>query len=220
LTAEYRAVWESNIASEATGSQEYNPQARCLPGGMPRMMIAYEPMELVITPELTYLIMEYMDSLRRIHTDGREWPAPADPTFAGYSIGRWEDSDGDGRYDTLVVETRNLRGPRIYEASGIPFHKDSRTVVKERIFLDKANADVLVNEITTIDNALTRPWTVTRKYRRERNPTWFEFNCGEANPQITLGNQSYFLTPDGELMPTRKDQPPPVLDLKHFTPPR
>jgi hypothetical protein len=218
LTAEYQAVWERNIASEASGSQEYNPQARCLPGGMPRMMIAYEPMELVVTPDVTYVIMEYLNPLRRIHTDGRGWPATLEPTFAGYSVGKWEDTDNDGRYDMLAVETRGMRGPRIYEASGIPFYKDNQTVVKERMFLDRADGNLLVNEITTIDGALTRPWVITRKYQRERNPAWFEFNCGEANPQITLGNQSYFLTPDGELMPTRKDQPPPVLDLKHFGP--
>jgi hypothetical protein len=219
LTPEYKAVWDANIASEAEGSQEYNPQARCLPGGMPRMMIAYEPMELVITPDITYVLMEYMNPLRRIHTDGHDWPKILDPTFAGYSIGKWEDTDGDGRYDTLAVETRNLRGPRIYEATGIPFHKDNQTVVKERMFLDRASPDVLVNEITTFDNALTRPWTVARKYQRERNPVWFEFNCGEANPQLSIGNQSYFLTPDGELMPTRKDQPPPIIDLKYFNQP-
>jgi len=216
LTREYQAVWETNIASEAQGSQEYNPQARCMPGGMPRMMIVYEPMEIVITPEITYVLMEYMNPLRRIYTDGRDWPKDLEPTFAGYSIGTWIDTDGDGRYDTLTVETRNLRGPRIYEATGIPFHKDNQTVVKERLSLDKANRNVLVNEITTIDNALNRPWVVTRKYQRERHRKWFEFNCGEANPQVTLGNQSYFLTPDGDLMPTRKNQPPPVLNLKYF----
>jgi hypothetical protein len=216
LTPEYQAIWDANIASEAGGSQEYNPQARCLSGGMPRMMIAYEPMELVITPELTYVLMEYLNPLRRIHTDGRDWPKDMDPTFSGFSIGTWEDADGDGRFDTLTVETRNIRGPRIFEATGIPLHEDNQTVVKERITLDKANADVLLNEITTIDNALTRPWVVTRKYQRQRDAIWFEFNCSEANPQITLDKQSYFLTPDGDLMPTKKNQRPPVLDLKHF----
>jgi hypothetical protein len=218
LTAEYMAVWEKNIALEAAGSQEYNPQARCLSGGMPRMMVVYEPMELVVTPQITYVLMEYMNPLRRIYTDGRDWPKAMEPTFAGYSIGHWEDSDNDGRFDTLIVETRGLRAPRVYDPSGIPFHDDNQTIVKERITLDKANPDIMSNELTTIDNALTRPWVVTRKYQRERNPTWFEFNCGEANPQITLGDQSYFLTPNGDLMPTRKNQPPPVIDLKYFPP--
>src|SRR5206468_2578713 len=117
----------------ASGSQDYNPQARCLPGGMPRMMIAYEPMEIIVTPEITYVLMEYMNPLRRIYTDGRTVPDAFEPTFAGYSIGRWEDSRGEGRFDTLVVETRGIKGPRIYEATGIPFHKDNQTVVKERL---------------------------------------------------------------------------------------
>ncbi len=214
LTPEYQAVWESRIKAESSGSQDYNPQAKCLPGGMPRMMIVYEPMEIVVTPEITYVLMEYLNPLRRIYTDGRHWPVAIEPTFAGYSIGKWEDADGDGRFDTLVVETRGIKGPRIYEATGIPFHEDNQTIVKERLSLDKADRDVLVNEITTIDHALTRPWVVTRKYRRERNPTWFEFNCAENNPQISIGSESYYLGPDGELMPTRKDQPPP--DLRHF----
>jgi hypothetical protein len=214
LTPEYQAVWESRIASEQSGSQDYNPQARCLPGGMPRMMIVYEPMEVVVAPEITYVLMEYLNPLRRIYTDGRDFPDTIEPTFAGYSIGRWEDTDGDDRYDTLVVETRGLKGPRIYEATGIPFHADNETVVMERIALDKNDPNVMLNEITTVDHALTRPWTITRKYRRERKAMWLEFNCAENNPQIAIGGETYNIGADGNLMPTRKGQQPP--DLKHF----
>jgi hypothetical protein len=222
LTEEYRAVHEASMADQAAGGQGADTTARCLPMGMPRAMTTIFPLEFIITPKITYVLFENSNGLpRRIYTDGRDFPKDEEPTFAGYSIGKWSDTDGDGRYDTLNVETRNIRGPRIFEATGIPLHQDNQTVVKERISLDKNNPDILINEITTIDNALTRPWVVTRRYQRERNPKWLEFNCSEANPQISLGNQSYFLTPDGELMPTRKNQPPPVLDLKHFDqPPR
>jgi hypothetical protein len=48
--------------------------------------------------------------------------------FAGYSIGKWVDEDGDGRYDTLLVETRGLKNPRTYDAAGIPFHEDGLTI--------------------------------------------------------------------------------------------
>ena len=51
----------------------------------------------------------------------------------GYSIGKWVDTDGDGRYDVLEVETRGFRGPRAFDASGLPLHRDNQTVVKERI---------------------------------------------------------------------------------------
>jgi hypothetical protein len=188
---------------------------RCLPPGMPRTMINYEGMEFVVLPNVTYLLLlEPMDQIRRIYTDGRSWPAQPMPSFLGYSIGRWMDENGDGRYDALLIETRYLKGPRSYDSSGLPFHKDGQAVVKERISLDNTNHDVLHDEITTIDNALTRPWVVNRDYRRERNPTWVEMVCAEDNHQVRIGKESYFISADDQLMPTRKDQPPP--DLKYF----
>jgi hypothetical protein len=56
---------------------------------------------------------------------------------------------------------------------------------------------------------LTRPWTVTRHYRREHDPFWLEFDCAEDNRHVGVGKESYFLDSDRNLMPTRKDQPPP-----------
>ncbi|MEA2906548.1 MAG: hypothetical protein QOI12_3935 [Alphaproteobacteria bacterium] len=215
LTPEYLAVFEANIQDQASGGQSYNPQAQCLPGGMPRVMIAYDPLEIIATPEVTYVRSDHLTGNRRIYTDGRAWPATLKPSFHGYSIGQWIDEDGDGRYDALEVETRGFKGPRIIDASGLPLHKDNATVVKERFFLDKADANLLHDRITTIDNALTRPWTVTRSYRRERNPRWSEEVCAEANNYLILGRDTYFLSADGKLMPTRKDQPPP--DLRFFS---
>jgi hypothetical protein len=70
------------------------------------------------------------------------------------------------------------------------------------------------NDITTIDHALTRPWTVNKRYRRERNVIWFEDNCTENNRHIIVGTEAYFVSADGYLMPIRKDQAPP--DLRYF----
>ena len=214
LTAEYQAVWEANLAEAAAGGQSYNTQVHCLPAGMPRMMFAYEPMEIIILPEITYIAISFNNEFRRIYTDGRDWPKNVEPSYAGYSIGQWIDAQGQGRYDVLAVETRELKGPRIFDPSGIPLHADNQTVVKERIFLDKANPNLLRNEITTIDHALTRPWTVTRTYYRDRKASWYEHICVEENHHVIIGKESYFLSPDGLLMPTRKNQPPP--DLKFF----
>jgi hypothetical protein len=214
LTAEYRAIYEANLAAEAAGGEVYNPQATCMPSGMPRMMIAYEPLEIIVTAEATYVRVDHMSEFRRIYTDGRSWPDDIEPTFAGYSIGRWVDEDGDGRFDVLEVETRAVRGPHAYDHNGIPFHKDNQAVFKERIYIDKVDPDVLRDEITAFDNALTRPWTVTRSYYRDRKAAPYEHVCVENNHHVIIGKESYFLSPDGLLMPTRKDQPPP--DLRYF----
>jgi hypothetical protein len=143
-----------------------------------------------------------------------------DPQFNGYSIGQWLDTDGDGRFDTLIVETRGLKGPRTFEMTGLPLHEDNQTIVKERIYLDKTDPNILHNEITTIDNALTRPWEVVKDYRRTQTsePIWWkETVCAENNVHVTIGGQNYFLSGDGLVMPAKKDQPPP--DLRYFKQP-
>jgi len=100
----------------------------------------------------------------------------------------------------------------------LPLHDDNQTVVKERIYFDKAEPGILHDEITVIDNAFTRPWTITKNYRRTggERPVWREHVCAEHNQHIRIGDDSYFLSADGHLMPTKKDQPPP--DLKYFKP--
>ena len=216
LNDEYQKVLEASVAAQAAGGQGNNPMAACMPPGMPRMMISYGGgIEFMITPQITYVIQgEPMLQLRRIYTDGRSWPDDIEPSFSGYSIGKWESSEKGGPFDTLMVETRALKAPRSYDSSGIPFHKDNATIVKERIFLDERNPDILRNETTVMDNALTRPWTVTRVYHRQRDPKWLETICGEDEHQVKIGNEQYYLSGDGRLMPTRKNQPPP--DLGYF----
>ena len=214
LTPEFQAVFEANLANAAAGGQEYNPQVLCYPSGMPRVMIAYEPLELIITPGVTYIRFDQLGENRRIYTDGRGFPESIKPSFEGYSIGQWVDPDANGRYTALEVETRGMKGPRTIDASGLPVHADNATVVRERIFLDSANPNKLHDRITTIDHAYSRPWTVTRDYNRLKDPRWVETNCAAENAYTMIQGQTYFISPDGFLMPTRKDQAVP--DLKNF----
>ena len=60
-----------------------------------------------------------------------------------------------------------MRGPKSWDQSGMPMADDEEAVVKERIFLDKANPGLLVDEMTTIDNSLTRPWSVRKTWKRQ-----------------------------------------------------
>lgn len=216
LTAEYQVIYDDNLKDQAAGGHGTEPSFMCTSPGMPRIMLVYTQMEIVITSETTYILIDHINDNRRIFTDGRDWPAEVEPSFHGYSIGKWHDTDGDGRYDVLEVETRYFKGPRAYDTTGLPLHSDNETIVRERIRFDQANPNMITNDVTTIDHALTRPWTVTKTYRRENNPQpeWLEMNCAENNPHIRIGKENYFIGADGLLMPAKKDQTPP--DLRYF----
>jgi len=217
LTDDYKKIYEWNVAEQQSGGHGWETSYMCLPPGMPRAMIAYESMEVVVTPETTYILIDHIHDHRRIHTDGRAWPDEIEPSFRGYSIGKWIDEGNTGRFNVLEVETRGFKGPRAYDTSGLPLHSDNKTVVKERIYQDKANANILYDEITTIDSALSRPWKVTRKYERDPNPFpwWREVVCTENNQHVRIGNENYMIGADGLLMPAKKGQVPP--DLRYFT---
>jgi hypothetical protein len=218
LTPEYQALLEASAADQARGGfGNWPSRVECLPPGMPAMMSLYRPMEIIVLPETTYIRIEYAhDTHRRIFTDGRDWPADIEPSLADYSIGNWIDTDGDGRYDLLEVETRSFKGPRALDAAGTPLHEDNESIVRERIFFDKADPQVLHDEITLIDHALTRPWTVLKTYRRDpaRYPSWSEDTCHADNKLMKIGTEVYSKSDDGNISPTRKGQPAP--DLRYF----
>jgi hypothetical protein len=216
LTPEYQKIFEWNSADQKTGGHGWEMSWTCLSPGMPRIMNVYEPMEIIVTPSTTYILISHIHDNRRIYTDGRDWPQDLEPSFKGYSIGKWIDTDGDGRYDVLEVETRYMKGPRAYDTTGLPLHADNKTVVKEKVYLDKDDPNVLWDEITTIDNALTGPWTVKKKFTRDADPrhNWIEEVCAENNPHVRIQNDNYMLSADGYLMPAKKGQAPP--DLRYF----
>src|SRR5579871_3796737 len=216
LTPEYQKVHEDSMADQAKGGLGNYPTARCLPSGMPRIM-SLPVQEYIVTPETTYILTGTGPEVRRIFTDGRDFPTNAEPNYAGYSIGKWIDEDGDGTYDVLEVETRGpFKGPRAYDATGLPLAFDNESMFKERFHLDKNDPNLLHDEITVFDHALTRPWSVDKTFRRNPNPrpNWTLTSCTEGNNQIMIGEENYFLSGDGLLMPAKKDQAPP--DLRYF----
>jgi hypothetical protein len=212
LTAEYKAIHDANMKKIREG-KDYDPKSNCYPPGMPRLMMIYQPMEIVIKPKLVYFLLEAMQPVRRVYTDGRKWPDKFLPAYNGYAIGEWQDTDGDGRYDTLTIETRGISGKRLMDNSGIELHEDGSTVVKEKLYLDKSDPNIMRNEITTIDNAFAQPWTVTRFYNRGKDDNYAEYNC-EDQRNVVIGGETYWVGLDGLLMPIMKNQPPP--DLRHF----
>src|SRR5882757_5973128 len=96
LTPKYQAIFEGSVADQKAGGQGTDPSWLCVPPAMPRVMLAVQPMEIVVMPEATYMMFEIFGMLRRVFTDGRAWPETIEHSYAGYSIGHWEDTDGDG----------------------------------------------------------------------------------------------------------------------------
>jgi hypothetical protein len=127
------------------------------PGGMLRMMVPARGLQFVLRPEQVWIIFERPD-VRYIYTDGRPFP-PEDelwPTFEGYSIGHWEG-------DTLVVQTRSIKGGIPIDRTGAAFSDSARVLERIR----KVDARTLQTEITIEDPvALNGPWKVTRRYTR------------------------------------------------------
>jgi len=213
LTPEYKAIFDGQLADKAIGGLGGDPTALCFPHGMPRMMIGIYPIEFVVTAKVTYVITDYTTH-RRIFTDGRNWPREILPSYNGYSIGKWIDEDGDGRFDVLEIETRGFKGPRTFEGSGMPLHEDNQTVIRERIRLEQSNKNLLRLEATITDSSLTRSWSIARTYRREPDGFWDFVDCAENNPHVLVGKEYYMISADGYLMPTKRGQSSP--DTRYF----
>ena len=114
--------------------------------------------------------------------------------------------------------SRSGRARRLDRSDGQPYQNpvDGKTIINERFYLDPADPNTIYDDITVFDNALTRPWVVTKSYRRNPDPypDWQEYICAENNTHVGIGTETYFVSGDGYLMPTKKNQPPP--DLRYF----
>jgi hypothetical protein len=173
LTAEYLAKWEVMRKSRIAGSYEYDNNARCLPPGMPAMMGMAYGMEIMQAKDRITFFSELNDALRRVYLDGRKPTAKQldDPTYAGYSTGRWEG-------DTLVVETVALHPDSFIE--GFTPHSDAMTVSERLRFISPG---ILEDRITVTDpKALMEPWQTVRTYRKALPPNdeLREFACAEG----------------------------------------
>ena len=201
LTPEAQAILKASMEDQAKGGQGNYPTYVCLSPGMPRMMTPYAPIEFVITPDTVHMFIEHVHDSRRVYIDGRDWPKEITPTLQGYSIGKWIDEDGDGKYDVLEIETRGFKGPRAFDASGMPLHSRQPERRQGAAPSHKSRPNVMLNEITTIDHSLTRPWTVTKVYGRTRGR---ELECPGGKLRR---RQRPCRNPRPRLFPRRRRQP-------------
>jgi hypothetical protein len=159
LREQYLGPWRAERARAAELTRQGLPPVTsgmaCMPEGMPAMMQALFPMEVLETPGQVTIIQEAFNQVRRIHLNEPPIaPEDAEPRFAGHSVGRWEG-------DTLVVQTVGVKDHARFRDT--PHSMQMRMTERIRLVTD----DIMENQITVEDpEYLTAPWTWTWMYRR------------------------------------------------------
>ena len=128
-----------------------DPDANCLPQGVPKIDGAPAPWKIVQMPGSLVIIYEAFTLWRQVFMDGRERTADLNPTWLGYSVGTWEG-------DTLVVDTRGFNGKAWLDQLGKP-STEALHVIERLHRKDFGHMDLTI----TIDDpkAYTKAWTVT-----------------------------------------------------------
>ncbi len=170
--AQFKAAQSRDQKRQSAGAGADDPHKFCDPVGVPRADITKRPIEIVETPNEVFIFYEEDHSWRQIYMDGRALPEGPDPSFLGYSVGKWEG-------DTLVVDTVGLNDKTWLDGAGHP-HSDALHVV-ERI--RRAGTDTLQISLTIEDpKAYSKIWTsAPRTLERKRGYELTEDYCVAAD---------------------------------------
>jgi len=155
LTPSARAVYEQHVAAAKRGDRaSFDGTTRCLPPGLPRLMLVDEPFEILERPQVIYFIFQLNRLPRRAYI-GEKLPEDPDPLWLGYSVAHW---DGD----TLVIESAGFNDMTVLDDAGLP-HSDALHLT-ERYRLSRDGKHL--NALFTIDDPkdYTRPWTAKAEY--------------------------------------------------------
>jgi hypothetical protein len=156
------------------GRAKEEPDANCLPQGVPKIDAAPVPWKLVQGPRQVTILYEAFTLFREIFTDGRDLPPDPNPTWLGYSVGHWEG-------DSLVVESRGFNGKAWLDQMGHPASDALHVTERFR----RKDFGTLELEITIDDPKMyTQPWTVTEHPRLLADTELLEFNCNENERDI------------------------------------
>ena len=156
------------------GRAKEEPDANCLPQGVPKIDAAPVPWKLIQGPGEVMILYEAFNLFREIFTDGRELPKDPNPTWLGYSVGHWEG-------DALVVESNGFNGKAWLDQMGHPT-SDALHVTERFRRKDFGHLEL---EITIDDPKMyTQPWTVKESPRLLADTELLEFNCNENERDV------------------------------------
>jgi hypothetical protein len=156
-----------------------DPEANCLPGGVPRMNPYPWRMVQSIDGKYIWILFEgNIHSYRQIFLDGRKHLPDPDPTWYGNSIGSW---DGD----TLVVDTVAFNDRFWFGANGLPHTTKLHTIERFR----RPDSDTLLWDITIDDpGAYAKPFTVQTKAVYHHDWELMEYICQENETSASAGH--------------------------------
>jgi hypothetical protein len=167
------------VAERAANGAKDDPHAHCLPPNFPRAFSFPQYFKILPTPGLIVILHEFNASYRQIFTDGRPLPVDPNPTWNGYSTGRW---DGDA----LVVESIGFRDDLWLDLRGSPMTSAARVTERfRRVNYGRLEVDVTVDD----PKAYTRPWTVTLKHNIVLDTELIEEFCLENEQDTQLFDQ-------------------------------
>jgi hypothetical protein len=164
--------WAEGVLKErmATNGKDH-PGARCLPSGIPEKLSIPDGLKVVQTPDLVVFLYESRTIYRQVFLDGRPLPKNAQPTWMGYSVGRWEG-------DTLVVETIGQNGKTWLDMRGLPATEQIKVTERySRPNIGRINIDVTIDD----PKAYTKPWSVKLAWRLVPDTDLIESICEENN---------------------------------------
>ena len=171
FTAWGQKLFDAHFQGNLNNEPIADPSTNCRPHGMPRIMIAPYPMQIVQTKGLITMLFEVNHNVRLIHMDE---PLPAHPkiTQMGYAVGHW---DGD----TLVIETKGISGSGIFDEIGTP-HSDELKVT-ERI--RKVDGGKTLEDVFTFEDpiAFRQPWQAREILAWRPDIKIMEYVCEENN---------------------------------------
>jgi len=170
LTTWGREVFNARLADNSKDS----PDAKCLPLGILWLHSHLSPRKILQLPGLIVILYERFTQFRQIFTDGRPLPADPEPSFFGYSTGKWEG-------DTLVVLTTGFRDDLWADVSGSPITESAKVTERFR----RPNYGNLEVQFTVDDpKAYTKPWSATRYLKIAVNTELIEDICNENNKNL------------------------------------
>jgi hypothetical protein len=167
--------WAEALSVERTNGGAF-PPTHCLPPGIPMLDVgaAVHPLKIVQEAGLMVILYEFFGANRQVFIDGRTLASDANPTWLGYSVGRW---DGD----TLVVDSAGFNGKTWIDVAGHP-STDALKIAERFRRRDFGHLDL---EITVDDpKAYTKPWTVTLPLHLFADGDLLEFVCNENEGDV------------------------------------